>query len=47
MSLGNKDDPVVVIGEEEGKVEGESWIKDDEVVADIDSGHVLHDLAST
>ena len=47
MSLGNKDDPVVVMGKEESKVEGKSWIKNDKVVAYIDSGHILRDLAST
>ena len=47
MSLGNKDNPVIIIGEEESKVKGEPWIKDDEVVAYIDSGHILCDLAGT
>ena len=40
MSLWNKDNPVIVIGKEEGKVKRESWVKDDEVVAYIDSGHI-------
>ena len=47
MSLWNEDDPVIVIWEEEGKVEGKSWIKDDKVVVYVDSGHISRDLAST
>ena len=47
MTLGNKDDPVVVIREQEGEVERESWVENDKVVAYIDCGHKLHDLAST
>ena len=47
VSLGNKDNPVIVIGEEESKVKGKPWIEDDKVVAYIDSGHILCDLAST
>ena len=47
MSLGNQDDPVVIIGEEEGKVKGKAWVKDNKVIAYEDSGHILCDLAST
>ena len=47
VSLWNKDNPVVVIGEEKGKVEGNTWVKDNKVVAYVDSGHILHNLAST
>ena len=47
MTLGNKDDPVVVIWEQEGEVERKSWVENDKVVAYIDCGHRLRDLAST
>ena len=46
MSLWNKDNPVIVIWKEEGKVKGESWIEDDEIVVYIDSGHILRNLAN-
>ena len=36
-----------MIQEQEGKVEWKAWIKDDEVVVNIDSGHISCDLAST
>ena len=45
MTLGNENDPVVVIGEQEGELQGESWIEYDEVVAYEDGGHILRDLA--
>ena len=47
MTLGNKDDPVVVIGKEKGEFERETWVEDNKVVAYIDSGHIPRDLAST
>ena len=47
VSLGNQDDPVVVIGEEKGEVEGKAWVKDNKVVVNEDSGHILCDLAGT
>ena len=47
MSLWDKDDPVIVIGKEEGEVEWETWIEDNEVVTDEDSGHISCDSAST
>ena len=40
-------DPIVVIGKEEGEVKRESWIEDNKVVTYEDCGHILHDLAST
>ena len=45
MTLGNQDDPVIVKWKEEGKVQGESWIKYNEVGANIDHGHIPEDLA--
>ena len=45
MSLRNQDDPIVIIGKEESKVKGKTWVKDDEVIAYIDGGHILCDLA--
>ena len=47
MPLRNQDNPIVVIWKEKGKVEWETWIKYNEVVADVDNGHISHDLAST
>ena len=47
MTLGNENDPVVVIREKEGEFKGKTWIEDNKVVAYEDSGHILHDLAST
>ena len=47
MSLGNQDDLVVIIGEEECKVKGKAWVKDNKIVAYEDGGHILCDLAST
>ena len=47
MTLGNEDNPVVVIREQEGELQGEAWIKYDEVVMYEDSGHIPRDLAST
>ena len=46
MALGNKDDPIVLIGKQEGELQGEAWIEDDEIVAyEHSSGHILRDLA--
>ena len=45
MSLWDQDNPIVVIREQEGKIEGEAWVKEDKVVVYVDSGHILHDLA--
>ena len=47
MSLRDEDDPVIVVWEEKGEVERETWIEDDEVVADVDNRHIPRDLAST
>ena len=47
MTLGNENNPVVVIGEQEGEFQGESWVKYNKVVTYEDGGHILHDLAST
>ena len=47
MTLGDKNDPVVVIKKQKGKVQRKAWIKDDEVVAYENCGHILGDLAST
>ena len=47
MTLRDEDNPVVMIRKEKGKVKREAWVKDDKVVAYEDSGHILHDLAST
>ena len=47
MTLRDQDDPIVVIWEEECEVQWEAWIKYDEVVANVDSGHISRDLAST
>ena len=47
MTLGNEDNPVVVIREQESEVQGEAWIEYDEVVTYEYSGHILRDLAST
>ena len=45
MTLGDEDNPVVVIREQEGEFQGESWIKYNEVVMYEDGGHILRDLA--
>ena len=45
MSLGYQNNPVVLIGEKEGKFERETWIKYDKVVAYENCGHILRDLA--
>ena len=45
MSLGYQNNPVVLIGEKEGKVERETWIEYDEVVVYEHRGHILRDLA--
>ena len=46
MALGNKDDPIVLIWEQEGELQGETWVEDDKVVAyEYSSGHILRDLA--
>ena len=34
-----------MIREQEGKVKGKAWVKDDKVVVYIDGGHILRDLA--
>ena len=47
MTLRNENDPVIMIGKEKGKVERETWVEDNKVVAYEDSGHILRDLAST
>ena len=47
MTLGDQDNPIVVVREQEGKLQGESWIEDDKVMAYEDRGHVLRDLAGT
>ena len=47
MTLRDKYDPVIMIWKEEGKVQRESWVKDNEVVTYEDRGHILRDLAST
>ena len=47
MTLGNEDDPVIMIGKEKSKVKRETWVKDDKVIVYEDSGHILCDLAST
>ena len=47
MSLWNKDNPVVIMREEESKVKRKSWVEDDKVIAYEDNGHILCDLAST
>ena len=47
VALGNEDNPVVVIGKQKGELQGETWIKDNKVVAYKNHGHILHDLAST
>ena len=46
MSLGNQDDPVVVVREKEGKFKRKTWVKDNKVVVYVDSGHIPRDLAS-
>ena len=35
------------VGKEEHEVQWETWIEYDKVVADVDSGHISCDLAST
>ena len=47
MALRDENDPVVVIGKQEGKFERETWVKDDKVGVYEGGGHILHDLAST
>ena len=47
MTLRNENDAVIMIWEQKGKVEWETWVKDNEVVMDVDSGHISCDLAST
>ena len=47
MPLRDQNDPIVMIRKQEGKIERETWIKDDEVVVDEDGGHISCDLAST
>ena len=47
MSLWDQDNPIVVIREEECKFKGETWVKDNKVVAYVNSMHILRDLAST
>ena len=47
MALRDKYDPIIVIWEQEGKVEWEAWIKYDKVIMDVNSGHISCDLAST
>ena len=46
MTLGNENDPVIVIQEKEGKVKWEPWIKDNEVGVYENCGHISCDLAS-
>ena len=46
-TLRDKDDPVVMIREEEGEFQGEAWVEYDKVVVYVDSGHILCDLAGT
>ena len=45
MTLRDEDNPIVVIREKEGKFERKAWVEDDKVVAYIDKGHILRDLA--
>ena len=47
VPLRNEDNPVIVVWEEKGEVKRETWIEDNEVVTNVDSGHISHDLAST
>ena len=47
VSLGNQDDPIIMMQKEESKVERKTWVKDNKVVAYVDSGHIPCDLAST
>ena len=47
MSLGNQDDPIIVVWKEESEVKRKTWVEDNKVVAYIDSGHIPRDLAST
>ena len=47
MTLGNEDNPIILIWEQKGEVQGKTWIKYDEVVAYKDCQHILRDLAST
>ena len=47
MSLGNQDDPVIVVRKEESEFKRKTWVKDNKVVAYVDSGHIPRDLAST
>ena len=47
VALGNENNPVIVIGKQKGKLQGETWIEDNEVVAYKNCRHILHDLAST
>ena len=47
MSLRDEYDPVIVIGKQEGEFEQETRIEYDEVVTNVYSGHISHDLAST
>jgi hypothetical protein len=42
-----EDNPIVEIGEDEGKAEGEGWIVDDEVGLYADSWHISRDQRCT
>ena len=46
MTLRNKDNPIVLIWEQEGELQRKTWIEDDEVDAyEHSGGHILRDLA--
>ena len=46
MTLGNEDNPIVLVWKQESELQGETWIEDDEVVAyEHSGGHILRDLA--
>ena len=50
MSLGNKEDPIVTIWEEEGKSKWVDGVEDDEVMRDLNNRstwHISHDRACT
>ena len=47
MPLRDQDNPIVMIREEKREVKWKSWIEDNKVIVDEDSGHISHDLAST
>ena len=50
MALRNQEDPVITIGEEEGKSKGVDRVEDDEVMRDLNdraTWHISHDRACT